>query len=158
MMTEHFTAWLTTERSCLDGDFMDVSVLRDEPFGEDGWTSTTERVAYGVTMIKASDQLTEAGMAAAVETLELTGWRKAGEWEAVSTGYVVTAERIGPIPQAGGDPYGEEFGDWEDPLIHDCTGCDMCTPWQGRTYDQIRAERRMAVAVRRAEAETGETS
>lgn len=49
------------------------------------------------------------------------------------------------------DPYGYEFGDWEDPQTeHDyCTGCDMCRPWEGRTHEQIRADRLAQVAARR---------
>jgi hypothetical protein len=43
------------------------------------------------------------------------------------------------------DPYGEEYGDWEDPYSHVfltmCTGCPMCVAWEGKPYDQIRAER-----------------
>jgi hypothetical protein len=49
------------------------------------------------------------------------------------------------------DPYGLAYGDWEDPYGHDyCTGCDMCAPWEGKSYVQIRDERRAAVAARRA--------
>jgi len=41
------------------------------------------------------------------------------------------------------DPYGEEYGDWENPTTHtDCTGCPVCLPWEGRPYDVIRAQRR----------------
>lgn len=51
------------------------------------------------------------------------------------------------------DPYGLEFGDWEDPQTHDdCTGCAMCRDWEGRSYEAIRAVRRVEVSRRRAEA------
>jgi DNA-binding CsgD family transcriptional regulator len=49
------------------------------------------------------------------------------------------------------DPYGNEFGDWEDPQGHDmCTGCIICRPWEGRPYRLIRNERSATVARRRA--------
>lgn len=50
------------------------------------------------------------------------------------------------------DPFGREFGDWEDPETEhvDCEGCAMCGPWTGRSYAQIRAARRAEVARRRA--------
>ena len=54
-----------------------------------------------------------------------------------------------------GDPYGEEYGDWEDPINHMmitmCTGCAMCESWEGQSHEQIRAERRAAVAKWRKE-------
>jgi hypothetical protein len=53
----------------------------------------------------------------------------------------------------GEDPYGLMYGDWQDPFEHAddmCTGCTMCAPWEGRPYEQVRAERRAAVAARRA--------
>lgn len=44
------------------------------------------------------------------------------------------------------DPYGLEYGDWEDPETHhDCTGCVTCLPWEGRAYETIRAQRRALV-------------
>jgi hypothetical protein len=51
------------------------------------------------------------------------------------------------------DPYGLAYGDWQDPFEHAddmCTGCTMCAPWEGRPYEQVRDERRAAVAARRA--------
>lgn len=48
------------------------------------------------------------------------------------------------------DPYGLEYGDWEDPATHDdCTGCSLCMWWEGRLHDDIRAERRVYVQRRR---------
>jgi hypothetical protein len=50
------------------------------------------------------------------------------------------------------DPYGLEFGDWEDPYDHDyCTGCDMCRPWEGCSHEAIRAVRAAEVSRRRGE-------
>lgn len=58
------------------------------------------------------------------------------------------------VPPLDADEYGEAYGDWEDPYMHTvltmCTGCDMCAPWEARTYEQIRDERRAEVARRRA--------
>lgn len=38
----------------------------------------------------------------------------------------------------------DDQSDWEDPWDHlfltMCTGCAMCAPWEGRTFDDIRAE------------------
>lgn len=48
------------------------------------------------------------------------------------------------------DPYGLSYNDWEDPEVHDdCTGCTMCESWEGRTYQQIRVARIVAVNKRR---------
>jgi hypothetical protein len=53
--------------------------------------------------------------------------------------------------RADQDPYGLEFGDWEEPYAHDyCTGCAMCESWEGKPYEQIRAERRAEVQRRRS--------
>jgi hypothetical protein len=53
------------------------------------------------------------------------------------------------------DLYGQEFGDWEDPVVHLtvtlCTGCTLCIPWEGRSYEAIRADRIAQVAAWRAE-------
>lgn len=57
------------------------------------------------------------------------------------------------------DPYGLEYGDWEDPYDHGtltmCTGCAMCLPWEGRLAEEIRSERRMAVLRWRENGERG---
>lgn len=56
------------------------------------------------------------------------------------------------------DPYGLEYGDWEDPYDHDyCTGCWMCLPWEGRLHEEIRSERRAAVQRRRIAEDGGLT-
>jgi hypothetical protein len=48
------------------------------------------------------------------------------------------------------DPYGLKYGDWEDPYDHDyCTGCSMCVWWEGRLYEDIRAERLVYVQRKR---------
>lgn len=48
------------------------------------------------------------------------------------------------------DPYGLEYGDWEDPEVHDsCTGCPVCYSWEGRSYRQIRISRLVEVRNRR---------
>lgn len=44
------------------------------------------------------------------------------------------------------DPYGLEYGDWEDPEVHDsCSGCPACFPWEGRSYEAIRTQREALV-------------
>jgi hypothetical protein len=52
------------------------------------------------------------------------------------------------------DVYGMEYGDWEDPVTHMvitmCTGCALCAPWEGRSYEAIRAERIHQVAAWRS--------
>jgi hypothetical protein len=44
----------------------------------------------------------------------------------------------------------DERDDWEDPQYeHDyCTVCDMCRSWEGRTYEDIRAEHNAKLAER----------
>lgn len=61
------------------------------------------------------------------------------------------------------DPYGEmEFGDWEDPYNHVlltmCTGCPMCVNWEGRTYEEIRAQRLALISRRRLAASPEQTT
>lgn len=57
------------------------------------------------------------------------------------------------------DPYGEEYGDWEDPYVHIfttmCTGCSMCVTWTHKLYDEIRSER-IALVLSRRVREAGE--
>jgi hypothetical protein len=80
------------------------------------------------------------------------------ERRALTDGPFIVGDRWGAdathVPGLDGeDPYGLMYGDWQDPFEHAddmCTGCDMCRPWEGRPYEQVRDERRAAVAARRA--------
>lgn len=96
-MTEHFTAWLTTDPSCLDQACADVVVLRDELRGEaddpNAWASTDDERFSAVTTVDAKDGDQVDAMREAVELLEAAGWKLDGEWEAVPTGATVTVTR-----------------------------------------------------------------
>ncbi|WP_190127133.1 hypothetical protein [Streptomyces inusitatus] len=55
----------------------------------------------------------------------------------------------------GNDAYGDSLNDgWEDPEVHMwdtmCSGCALCDSWQGRTFEEIRSERRRYVKEKRA--------
>lgn len=97
-MPEHFTAWITTDTSCLVGDNADVVVLRDELRGEpddpDAWSSTGDPLFSSVTAIRADDGDNDEIIREARDLLESAGWELAdGNWEAVPTGYIATVTR-----------------------------------------------------------------
>lgn len=95
-MTEHFTAWLTTDPSCLDQACADVVVLADELRGEpddpNAWASTTDQRFKAVTTVDAKDGDHKDAMREATDLLESAGWSLDGAWEANDTGYIVTVE------------------------------------------------------------------
>ena len=94
---EHFTAWLTTDPTCLDQGCADVVVLRDELRGEpddpNAWSSTGDPLFSAATTVDAKDGDMEDAMREAVDLLETAGWKLDGNWEAVSTGATVTVTR-----------------------------------------------------------------
>lgn len=93
----HFTAWLTTDSSCLAGDVCDVVVLEDELLGEAddprAWASTSKEHFQVETSVDARDGEHADAIAEAGELLEAAGWRIVGCWEPVGTGYTATVER-----------------------------------------------------------------
>lgn len=94
----HFTAWLTTDTTCLDQPNADVVVLRDQHSGDPDdktpWTSTGEApVFHGVTRVDAKDGDFDAAIREAEALLHEAGWRTRGGWETVPTGSIVTVER-----------------------------------------------------------------
>ena len=106
-MSDHFTAWLTTDSSALEDDLCDVTVLRDEPSGTrtddfgnetEDWTSVGDPVFYAKTSIRHDQGADDGSGATAAEQeardlLENAGWRLTGSWEAVTTGGTVTVSR-----------------------------------------------------------------
>lgn len=107
-MNHHFTAWITTDPSCLEGPYADVVVIEDEIFGyrldENGdadhtkplWESTGEWVFHAPTAIRYDDDH-DLMLKRAVEVLDTNGWSLTGHWEGVTTGYVATVIRKGEI-------------------------------------------------------------
>lgn len=95
--TEHYTAWITTDTSCLDQDNADITVLRDEQLGADGdpngWSSTGDPVHYATTSINARTGDHDDIVAEAKALLAAAEWDVTGTWEAVPTGYTATVER-----------------------------------------------------------------
>lgn len=91
---EHFTAWLTTDPTCLDQACADIVVLRDELRGEaddpNAWASTSDERFSAATTVDAKDGDDEDAIREAAELLEAAGWKLDGGWEAVTTGYTVT--------------------------------------------------------------------
>lgn len=94
---EHFTAWLTTDASCLEGDFCDVVVLADEEISEDNgkpaWSSVGTPVFRAETTVRHDADTYEGAEKQARELLEAAGWRVVGKWEGVPTGGTITVER-----------------------------------------------------------------
>ena len=104
MTARHFTAWLTTDPSCLVGEPSDVTVLEDEiggyeidQFGNETdtpiWTSTTTEHMTAVTTVSARDGDHDDALTEAEALLRAAGWATVGDWEAVDTGYIITVER-----------------------------------------------------------------
>ncbi|PBC72309.1 MULTISPECIES: hypothetical protein [unclassified Streptomyces] len=98
MTTTHFTAWLTTDASCLDQPNIDVTVLEDELIGDnpanDGaWSSQGDPLFHAVTGVPAADSSTGRAEKEAQSLLEAAGWTVEGDWEPVPTGGVVTVSR-----------------------------------------------------------------
>lgn len=98
MVDAHFTAWITTTRSALDQDNIDVVVLEDENHGGDGdeanWVSQGGEALYtGVTSVPAEDGDHGEAQREAADLLASAGWSKVGDWDDVETGYIVTVER-----------------------------------------------------------------
>lgn len=94
---EHFTAWLTTDPTCLDQACADVVVLRDELRGEaddpNAWSSTSDELFSAATTVDARDGDYEDAEREAKELLESAGWKLDGGWEAVPTGATATVTR-----------------------------------------------------------------
>lgn len=100
-MFEHYTAWLTTDPTCLIGDLIDVTVLADTivtyDVDADGdetpvWESTGGPLCQATTSVPAKDGDVGLAMCEARELLDEAGWRVIGDWSAVNSGYVATVE------------------------------------------------------------------
>ncbi|MFI9331983.1 hypothetical protein ACIGZJ_31130 [Kitasatospora sp. NPDC052868] len=93
----HFTAWLVNDRSALDGDDCDVTVLADQADnwknGKPDWSSTGDPLFHALTGVDARDGDTDQAIREAEQLLEAAGWRVTGTWDAVDTGYVAVVER-----------------------------------------------------------------
>ena len=95
-VTEHFTAWLTTDSTALDQGCADVVVLADQNIGDDEtpeWSSTRNPLMHAVTTVDAREGNPDDAMREAEDLLHAHGWRTSGEWSGVPTGYVITVER-----------------------------------------------------------------
>jgi hypothetical protein len=102
-MRTHFTAWLVNDLSALDGNNCDVSVMADEAYiyAEDDegieevthWESTGEPIFQAVTDTDARTGDDEQAQREARKLLQDAGWEIVGDWEAVTTAYVVEVRR-----------------------------------------------------------------
>lgn len=102
LMNDHFTAWVTNDRSCLADDISDVVVLRDEEridwqAGDEErlrWLSVGSPIFHALTGVRydagPQDQLDAARIA-----LRDSGWQISGamDWVGVPTGWAVTVTR-----------------------------------------------------------------
>ncbi|GAA2640037.1 hypothetical protein [Streptomyces axinellae] len=104
-MSEHYTAWVTNDTSCLEGEFIDLVVLADDICGyetdQNGletdtpvWTSVGDPLMRAETTVSAREESgADTAMAQAIDLLAAAGWEKAGDWQAVTTGYTVAVQR-----------------------------------------------------------------
>jgi hypothetical protein len=105
---ERYTAWITTDPSCLDADGrIDVVVLRDEIVGCDVdddrnevpvWSSAGESPVFSAkTTNDASEDIDWDGPAGVyaqvVELLEAAGWSVESPWETIATGAIAVVQR-----------------------------------------------------------------
>ncbi|MGW6912615.1 hypothetical protein ACWGB8_02135 [Kitasatospora sp. NPDC054939] len=93
----HFTAWVTTDTSCLDQPNIDVDVLADTIHGYNAsgpvWTSSTTTLTHLTTTVPAADGDGDKALKEAKDLLAEAGWTLTGTWDAVDTGFVATVER-----------------------------------------------------------------
>lgn len=96
-MSKHYTAWLTTDPSCLDQGCADVVVLADELRGEsddrNAWSSTGDPLFSAVTTVDARDGDYQDAEREAEDLLTAAGWKVDGAWVAVPTGATATVTR-----------------------------------------------------------------
>lgn len=100
-MDIRFTAWITTDATCLKTENSDVTVLVDQitgysegEYGEEvaKWESTGPEVFSAVTTAPASGDDKDA-IDQAEDLLRDAGWRITSTWEAVPTGYIASVTR-----------------------------------------------------------------
>ena len=84
-------AWLTMDSTCLDQEYADVVVFRDEADVAPG--ETNEPLFSALTTVDAADGDDEDAIREAEHLLEDAGWRMVGKWEPVTTGYIVDVTR-----------------------------------------------------------------
>ena len=101
----HYTAFVTTDPTCLDGEYCDVVILTDEVMGwhnsTDGdgkttskpiWESSGPQMYSAPTTVRTDEDHDDA-IKDAVGILATAGWHIVGQWEAIATGYCATVER-----------------------------------------------------------------
>ena len=102
-MASHYTAFVTTDPTCVDGDYCDLIILTDEILGyrsnENGedfdqpiWESSGPQVYSAVTAVRLDEDHDNA-IKDATSILNRAGWAVTGPWEAVATGYCATVAR-----------------------------------------------------------------
>jgi hypothetical protein len=100
---EHYTAWLTTDPTCLpDHVVADVSILRDRRDDDGNWgQSDTEPLAIlpmTAEFLRAGGFDYESNPHAVVdgaqEALHVFGWERVGHWTDVGSGFCAEARRL----------------------------------------------------------------
>lgn len=101
-MEIRFTAWITTDATCLTSENCDVTVLIDQitgyregEYGEEvpEWESTGPEVFSAVTTTPANGGDDQDAIDQAEDLLRDAGWQITSNWEAVTTGYIATVTR-----------------------------------------------------------------
>jgi hypothetical protein len=93
---QHFTAWLTVDPSMVLNGNCDLLILEDEWTGSDWTTKTgTDEEFKAETSVPAETRGDHnAAQAEAEDLMADAGWKTAGDWDQVDSGYVVTVERV----------------------------------------------------------------
>lgn len=103
MEVKHFTAWLVNDRTCLDQDYMDVTILQDMlvidgpdhggRFREHWETDPEEAPAYyAITTVNAREGDIEEGQKQAKALLADAGWQTVDDWTVLENAYTITVE------------------------------------------------------------------
>lgn len=85
-----FTAWITTDATCLSGDFADVVVLANDHNG----SSTGDSLFSAETTMRHDADDNDGLFEEARVLLVNAGWSLDGEWRGVQTGYIVNVTRF----------------------------------------------------------------
>ena len=103
MEVKHFTAWLVNDRTWLDQDNMDVTVLQDmlvidgADYGgqfKEHWETDPEEAPayYAITTVNAREGDIEEGQKQAKDLLADAGWQTVDGWTVLENAYTITVE------------------------------------------------------------------
>ncbi len=102
---QHYTAWITTDKSCLTSEYVSLIVLKDEishhkrddngfETDEPVWASKGDPVFSAELPVKADEEEWDKLYESAKSVLADAGWEIVSEWDVVDTGGTATVERV----------------------------------------------------------------